>query len=321
MLRPADRPIVAVAGSTGFVGRAAVEELAERGAVVRPITVPRLRWGAVPERVDTGLAHAAEVSLLEPLVAGADVVVNCAGVADPGAAAGPDLYGANSLLPVLLSRACALAGVARLVHISSAAVQGGRVELDESPETAPFSPYSQSKAIGERLLLAEAGVPTVILRPTSVHAAGRPTTAALVRLARSRLSAVAGAGDAPTPQVLLGEVAAAIAHLALTADTPPPIVLQPHNGMTTVLLLRLLGSHEPRHLSAPTAAMLLRCARLLARTGPPAAAVARRLELLLYGQRQQPGWLDGRLTLPPLDLLAWQHLTGPSTVDLVSVAR
>jgi nucleoside-diphosphate-sugar epimerase len=315
-----DAPTVAVIGGSGFVGTAAAAELRHRGARTWLVPAPRLRWPGMPERVDTGVAHAAEVDAIAESIAGADVVVNAAGLPDGTAPASPALFGANALLPVLVSRACGLAGVNRFVHVSSAAVQG-RLDLDESPTTAAFSPYSHSKALGERLLLAETGVPTVVFRPTWVHAPGRANTASLVRLARSRFSAVAGVGDAPTPQVLISDVAAAVAYLVLTREAPPPIVLQPPSGMTTVLLLRLLGGHEPRHLSRTGAAALARGVRLLAHAGRGANALARRLDMLLYGRHQAPGWLAPRGATGGLDLLAWQRLTAPSTVELEGANR
>jgi nucleoside-diphosphate-sugar epimerase len=263
------------------------------------------------------------VDALAGQLAGARAVVNAAGLPDGNAPASPRLYGANALLPVLVARACARAGAGRFVHLSSAAVQGGRpldpVPLDETARVAPFSPYSHAKALGERLLLAEpagldgpdgpAGRP-VLFRCTWVHAPGKPQTRSLVRLARSPLSCVAGDGTAPTPQVLVGDVAAAVAQLVAAAGPVPPIVLQPHNGMTTGLLLRLLGGREPRHLPAGPARGLVRGMRGYGRLSRRAQAHARRIDMLLFGRRQVPGWLAGQRMAPAVREPEWQRL-GP----------
>lgn len=310
--RAPGRPVsvVALLGSTGFVGGAVADELRRRGIEVRTVAAPRLRWprgwpygadtpppGVAPQIVD-GLARRLE---------GAQVVVNAAGAPSGTAPATPELYGANSLLPVLAARACAAAGAGRYVHLSSAAVQGSQ-PLDETPRTAPFSPYSHSKALGERLLLAEPAADRVLFRATWVHDADRDNTRALVRLASSPLSCVAGDGSAPTPQVLVGDIADAVAHLVLVRGPVPPIVLQPPNGMTTGLLLRLLGGREPRRVPPRVARAALRGLRAYGRTGPRANAHARRIDMLLFGRGQVPGWLAGQGVAPELRPERWRRL-------------
>jgi nucleoside-diphosphate-sugar epimerase len=303
-------PVVALLGSTGFVGRAVAAELARRGVEVRAITAPRLRWPP-GRRYELGVLPPAgppdTAERLAGRLAGAQVVVNAAGLPDGTAPAGPDLYGANALLPTLVARAARLAAVDRFVHVSSAAVQG-RAPLDETARTAPFSPYSDSKALGERLLLAEPPGSCVVFRPTWVHDAGRPNTRALVRLARSPAACVAGDGSAPTPQVLVGDVAEALAALVLARGPVPPVVLQPPSGMTTGQLLRLLGGREPRHLPVPVARVAVRGLYGYGRLGRQAGAHARRADLLLFGRRQAPGWLAGQGATPALHPEAWLRL-------------
>ena len=72
--------------------------------------------------------------------------------------------------------------------------------LTETGDTQPFSAYSYSKALGEQVIdqLSRDGSEAVIIRATSVQGAGRATTASLQRIARSRFSSVAGAGDQPS---------------------------------------------------------------------------------------------------------------------------
>jgi UDP-glucose 4-epimerase len=306
---------IAVLGSSGFVGRAVVAGLASRGIDVRPVAAPRLSWPLAEARANDAVPvdlHRDVVDALALRLDGADVVINTAGLPDGSAPDSAALYGGNSLLPTLVARASALVDASRLVHVSSAAAQGS-MALDETPRTMPFSPYSRSKAIGERLLQREDQIQSVIYRSTWVHDVDRPNTRALVRLAQSRLACVAGDGTAPTPQVLIEDVVAAIVHLGLFDGPVPPVVLQPHNGMTTGLLLRLLGGREPWHLPGPAARYATRCLGAYGRTGLTANAHARRVEMLLFGKRQTPGWLTHQGLAPKLRPEAWERLRTAGT--------
>jgi UDP-glucose 4-epimerase len=299
---------VAVLGSTGFVGSAVVDALARRGAVVRRVTAPRLSSDARDlNRLRAGLADPGVVRETERLredLADCSVVVNVAGLATATAGGDDLLVGADALLPGVV--ASATPGRARLVHVSSAAVQGRREVLDESAEVHPFSPYSAAKAWGEALVRERAG-DTVCFRPTSVHGPGRAVTRTLARALRSPVASVAGAGDLPTPQVLVANVADAVAYVATTSEQPPPVVLQPWEGLTTAELVRLLGGREPRHVPELAARAAVASGYRVARWSSGAAGTARRLEMMWFGQRQEPGWLDDRWR-PPHGHDAWKEL-------------
>ncbi|MET7705767.1 NAD-dependent epimerase/dehydratase family protein [Micromonospora sp. NPDC005413] len=314
---PDNRPIkkVAVLGSSGFVGRAVVAELGSRGVEVQRVAAPRLSWPLTQalrtDSVPAGL-HDDVVNALATQLDGSQVVINTAGLPDGSAPDSAGLYGGNALLPTLVARASALVNANRLIHVSSAAAQGP-MALDETSRTMPFSPYSRSKAIGERLLRREDRIDAVIYRSTWVHDVDRPNTRALIRLAQSRMSCVAGDGTAPTPQVLIDDVAAAIVHLGLVNGTVPPIVLQPYNGMTTGLLLRLLGGREPLHLPPRVARYATRCLTAYGKTSLNANAHARRVDMLLFGKRQTPGWLANQGLAPKLRPEAWERLRTAGT--------
>ncbi|WP_158610757.1 NAD(P)-dependent oxidoreductase [Micromonospora sp. BL4] len=323
---------IAVLGSSGFVGRAVVAELDGRGVEVQPVAAPRVSWPLAQalqaEAVPADLYEEVVDELAQQLD-GAQVVINTAGLPDGSAPNSAGLYGANALLPTLVARASARVDAKRLVHVSSAAAQGP-MALDETARTMPFSPYSRSKAIGERLLQREDCIETVIYRATWVHDVDRPNTRALIRLAQSRMSCVAGDGTAPTPQVLIDDVVASIVHLGLVSGPVPPIALQPSNGMTTGLLLRLLGGREPLHLSPRLAWYATRCITTYGRTSLQANAHARRVDMLLFGKRQTPGWLADQGLAPTLRPEAWERLrtagtrlapTSPPGVDAVTRPR
>ncbi len=281
-----------VLGGSGFVGGAVVGAARAAGAVVDVVPAPRLL--APPGSTTRELLLLAEdpAVALAPALRGAVVVVLAAGLAEPGAAASDRLTGANALLPGVVVLAAAQSGAGRVVHLSSAAVQGERAVLDASDELDPRSPYAVSKAGGERVLRALVPlVPcrVVIARATSVQGPGRATTEQLRRLARSPLSSVAGAGTDPVPVTSTAGLAGWVLALA-AADDPPTVSLQPAEGWTTGSLLRELGGREPLHLPAPLARALVRVGYAVsAVAGGRGRAPVRRVELVWFGQRQVDG--------------------------------
>jgi dTDP-4-dehydrorhamnose reductase len=297
-------PSWGIVGGSGFIGSLLVESLSASGDAVASVTAPRLT--APP---DTGLdtlralldapAAVEAAERLTQALAGADLVVNAAGLALPDAAPSDALTGADALLPAVVARAAAAAGASRFVHISSAVVQGRRDPLDESWEVEPGTPYGRAKADGELLLHADgADVPTTVLRATSIQTAGRTSTAGARRLATSRLAAVAGAGDRPTPVCRPGSLAAAVRATA-TSTSPPEIVLQPWDGATTGEAAAAFGGREPRHLPVALCRVLLWTGyRAVALRSGRGFAAVRRLEVMWMGQAQVEGWLTETGAVP-----------------------
>lgn len=302
---------VAVLGASGFVGSATASQLHDDGHVVVPVTAPRVTSGARTLSLLLGHASADHVTQVEELtsqISGADAVVNCAGLAAPTSTADDALYGANALLPLLLLHACVASGVNRLVHVSTAAVLGHGV-LRDGWQSDARTPYAHSKALGEQALRSAApgAVSVRVLRPTSVHGRDRRTTATLVRLAGSPWSSVAGDGERPSPQVLVGDVAAAIC-LLLTSDDPPehPVV-QPWDGVTVRSVLEDLGGgRRPRSIPAPLAHLAVSVGAAVPH--PWVRGQARRVQMLWFGQAHEEGWLAHRGLGPSLDRRAWREL-------------
>lgn len=287
----------AVVGASGFVGGAVVARLSAAGMEVVPVTAPRLDWPrADAAEILLQTERLPEADLLADAIAGADVVVNAAGLASPDAGGETSLLGANALLPAVIARACERAGVRRLVHISSAAVQGRRRRLDESPSVEPFSPYSRSKALGEEVLRVRQPDPAarldiVILRATSVQGPGRATTVKLQRIAASVLSSVAGPGQRPTPVTSVLALAELVSALAAFPGTVSATVLQPAEGLTTSEVLELAGGRPPRHLPEWLCRGALGLGFGLSRlAGSRFHGALRRLEVMWFGQDQVPGW-------------------------------
>ncbi|MEQ4204254.1 NAD-dependent epimerase/dehydratase family protein [Actinopolymorpha sp. B9G3] len=307
---------VAVLGATGFVGTAITEHLRESGIDVHRVLAPRLTSSGTTS--DDLLAQlSARDDLMDELsrcLDGADCVVNAAGVADATGGDWRSLCGANALLPLVVQRACRRVRVKRLIHVSSAAVQGRRHRLDESDDRHPFSAYSRSKVLAEESLQRMGPHPhTVLFRPTSVHGPSRSVTQSLARLAASKAASVAGEGQSPTPQVLVDNVGAAVAFVATCLETPPPIVLQPWEGLTTAGLLRVLGGREPRRVPTGVARSLVTAASWAGRQHVKVAGHARRLEMVWFGQDQERGWLATKGWRPPVGEEGWRRLA--STVQ------
>ena len=143
-------------GGTGFVGRSVCEQ------------IERLQWRAtVPTRRLSNARPVLMLPMITPLAAdihdeavlarllpGHDAVVNLIGVLHGDEAA---FERAHVELPARLARACATAGVRRLVHLSALGADA------DGP-----SMYQRSKARGEAALRmqADAGLALTLLRPS-----------------------------------------------------------------------------------------------------------------------------------------------------------
>lgn len=299
-----------VLGASGFVGSALVDQLRDAAIPMTPLSAPRLTaepGSSVGELAEIARQHPA-VAQLRAAMTGISVVVNAAGAASPGATWNAGLIGANALLPGVELLAAQQAGVRRFVQLSSAAVQGRSPVLTESAEVCPFSPYSRSKAMGERvtaLLAGDGDTELVVLRATSVQGPGRPTTIALQRVARSRLASVAGDGTQPAAVSSVGALGGFIVAVAGRPAPVPPIVLQPWEGFSVADVLRAAGHREPARLPR----WLCRAAITAGYTAAPLTGgrlygAVRRVEAMWFGQRVRADWADRAGVVPVSNLAA-----------------
>lgn len=145
------RPLIALTGATGFVGRAALSSLNSHGTQVRALA------RTPPETTDAEWVRGdlADRAALDRLVAGAEAVIHVAGLTTARDAAA--FEAANVAGTLALIEAAARAGVPRFVFVSSL-----------SAREPGLSAYGASKERAERLVMAS-GLDWTIVRPPGVY--------------------------------------------------------------------------------------------------------------------------------------------------------
>jgi UDP-glucose 4-epimerase len=180
-------PLIALTGSTGFIGQYLLNELPKRGYRIRVL----LRR---PSEVPAGAASAVIGDIASPQNMAAalrdvDMVIHSAGLAHAMSGRPEDDYRAiNTQATIKLAQAAERAGVKRFVFLSSIRAQSGPVAdgvLTEDQEPRPTDAYGRSKLEAEKGL-SEIGLDWAALRPVLVYGPGvKGNMAALLKLAQS----------------------------------------------------------------------------------------------------------------------------------------
>jgi len=204
--------LVTIFGGSGFAGRYATRELAERGwriraGVRRPDLAGHLQpMGAVGQifGVQANLRYPASVA---PAIEGAEVVVNCVGILRPtGRQTFKALHvdGAGAV-----ARAARLAGARRLIHVSA---------LGADPNSS--SEYARTKDAGEKAVLEE--FPNaIILRPSVLFGAEDRFFNRFAAMARfSPVLPLIGGGRTRFQPLFVGDLGMAIANAVEGAGAP-----------------------------------------------------------------------------------------------------
>ncbi|MEN0129211.1 MAG: NAD-dependent epimerase/dehydratase family protein [Brevundimonas sp.] len=176
---------VVVTGAAGFIGSHVVEELSRRGHAVRAVDcmldesydagIKRSNWAGLEALPGvTRLEIDLRTAELDPVLSGADVVVNEAGIAGMVRSWDElDLYlDLNVAVVGRLAESCLRVGVPRLVQASTSSVYGKHADGDETHPLLPASPYGVSNVAAEELLRAyerERGLDVTVLRYFSVY--------------------------------------------------------------------------------------------------------------------------------------------------------
>lgn len=171
---------VAVTGATGFLGSRLAVGLHADGVDVRALVRAPAQWLLPVEQVSVDLLDATE-KVAEAL-AGTDVVVHLAGHNEVVAAEDPDRALAETLLMGRhVAAAAELAGVRRIVYVSTVHVYGARLAegevVDERAVPEPRSAYAIARLAVEHLVAATSD--PVVLRLT--NAIGAPVDPAVDR--------------------------------------------------------------------------------------------------------------------------------------------
>lgn len=300
-----------VIGASGFVGSAIVARLNAEGISVDPIEAPRLATRSLD--VDSIIDEAEQlegiIDSLAEAFASAQVVVNAAGLAAPNMQDLPPLMGANALLPAVIAIAAQRTGVRRVIHLSSAAVQGPRPVLDSSEETAPFSAYSFSKTLGEEALLdlqdyfleehPESAPELCILRATSVQGRGRRTTELFAKMASSPFASVAGAGQGKSPVSSVYALAEFVVMLGTFPGELPTIVLQPWEGATVASASLDAGRRKPHHLPEWLCRAAIKAGYKVSELmNDRFSGSVRKVEVMWFGQGIDDSWARKNNLLP-----------------------
>jgi nucleoside-diphosphate-sugar epimerase len=209
--------IVVVTGANGFVGSRICEELVQRGAAVRAVV---RRAGTAPEF--SGVAELVG-NFMDPDFA-ATVVSGATSVVTTVHPMGSDRETQHRIgvegTPVL-GRAAASAHVARLIHISTAAVYDrspGVGDIDESSALVDddANDYAVTKRDTDLALADVDGITRVLLRPPAVLGPGPTSTWNTLRPAamRDEEQARRTIADQTFPWVHLADLASLAADLA-----------------------------------------------------------------------------------------------------------
>ena len=205
-------PLIALTGSTGFIGRHLLAELPKRGYRVRVL----LRR---PSEVPAGASSAVIGDIASPhnmaaALRDVDMVIHSAGLAHAMSGRPEDDYRTiNTEATLKLAQAAERAGVKRFVFLSSIRAQSGPSDegvLTEDLEPRPTDAYGRSKLEAERGLAA-LGLDWAALRPVLVYGPGvKGNMAALLALAQGPWPLPLGGLTAKRSLLSLDNLAAAM---------------------------------------------------------------------------------------------------------------
>ncbi len=216
-------PVVVVTGANGLVGARICAALVGRGARVRAVV---RRHGTAPDLtgVEERVGEFHEPDFAAEVVAGADAVVTT--VHPMGSDRETQHRIAVEGTPVL-ARAAREAGVAILVHISTAAVYDRPPESGDQDESSPLVPddandYAVTKRDTDLALAEVDGITRVLVRPPSILGAGETSVWNTLRPAaiRAQQAARHALREQTFPWVHLDDLASLSADVATGRIAP-----------------------------------------------------------------------------------------------------
>jgi nucleoside-diphosphate-sugar epimerase len=256
----ATRPVVALTGGTGFIGRRLAPLLAAAGWRVRLLlrrdpVCPE--WRDMDPQIVAG--DLGDAAALAQLTSGVDAVVHVAGLIK--ATRTRQYFAVNHAGSVALAEAVRQhAPRAHFLHLSTIAAR--------EPQ---LSDYAASKRAGENAVLDILGARATVLRPPAVYGPGDRETLVFFQLAQRRLVPLLGSPAAVAAmihaedlaQLLVAQLREMPRGAVLTAADERPAGYPWREVFTTAA--RAVGNAEARMFHAP--AVLLGTAALLGNVG------------------------------------------------------
>lgn len=312
-----------VTGANGFLGRALLKELRDRGfdpvGVVRSI---KLVSKSMPSLVYHSVGNIDGETRWGTVLQGADVVIHCAArvhVMNEDAASPLQAFrSVNRDGTLNLARQAAALGVRRFIFVSSVKVNGehtddrGAFGVDEQP--APEDAYGCSKREAEdglRKLAQETGMEVVIIRPPLIYGPGvKGNFRKLLTLAKLPLPLPFGAVRNRRSMIYVGNlvdvIILATEHPAAANQTF--LVSDGEDISTTALLASLRKACQRNPRLVPIPPRLLRLAGTLTGKQSLVQRLCGSLQVDITKTRRELGWS------PPYDI--YKGLTETVRADL-----
>jgi nucleoside-diphosphate-sugar epimerase len=166
-------PVVVVTGANGLVGTAVCRALVSRSAQVRAVV---RRPGSAPalDGVTEAVGNFADEDVAREVTQGADAVVT---TVHPMGSVREVQHRVGAEGTAVLARAARDAGVARLVHVSTAGVYDRSAGVGDIAEDSALLPegsgnYPDTKNAADVALAQVGGLTTVLVRPPAIIGAG-----------------------------------------------------------------------------------------------------------------------------------------------------
>lgn len=274
-------------GATGFIGGRLLNALRDAGfEIICGVHNGRDVGGCASIDIDYRRDHATGDWL--PRLAGVDVVINAIGILRETGTASFEALHVDA--PTALFRACAVAGVGKVVQISALGADDHAV-----------SRYHVSKKRGDDRLAALA-LPWVIVQPSLVYGEGGTSAALFTQLAALPLVPIPGDGAQHVQPIHVDDLTAAIVNLIATSEHdrrrvaavgPRPVTLREMLDS----LRRAMGLGAARFLPVPMA--LVRAAALVGGNLRGALLDRESLGMLLRGNVASPARITAVLGRPP----------------------